>query len=245
MPASPARCSRFSCGSSIRISSWCRYRIFFLAAVLVGGRGSVLGSISARAFMTMIPELLRLFAELATSSHHQPHRRNRDAREIAFGAMIVIFLHVDPRGLAGLIENIWRTHRVSRTITIDCGIGPRPMPNEENNHFQGGQHVHIDQTYRTAHCRSRLRPRSPASAWRAQQGGTINLGMIGPLTVRSPSPASARSWAGRTPSTTSTPMAARRAQDAAPHARFRIQGRCRRRAVEESNCSRRAPLRQS
>lgn len=78
--------------------------IFFLAAVLVGGRGSVLGSILGAAFMTMIPELLRLFAEFATSSHSSRIGEIATLREVAFGALIVIFLHLDPRGLVGLIE---------------------------------------------------------------------------------------------------------------------------------------------
>jgi branched-chain amino acid transport system permease protein len=78
--------------------------IFFLAAVLVGGRGSVLGSILGAAFMTMIPELLRLFSEIAMSSHSSRIGEIATLREVAFGALIVIFLHLDPRGLVGLIE---------------------------------------------------------------------------------------------------------------------------------------------
>jgi branched-chain amino acid transport system permease protein len=78
--------------------------IFFLAAVLVGGRGSVLGSILGAAFMTVIPELLRLFAEIAAAGNHGRIGEIATMREVAFGALIVIFLHLDPRGLIGLIE---------------------------------------------------------------------------------------------------------------------------------------------
>src|SRR3546814_14633416 len=34
--------------------------IFFLAAIIVGGMGSILGAILGAAFMTMVPEVLRL-----------------------------------------------------------------------------------------------------------------------------------------------------------------------------------------
>lgn len=34
--------------------------IFFLAAIIVGGMGSILGSILGAVFMTMVPELLKL-----------------------------------------------------------------------------------------------------------------------------------------------------------------------------------------
>jgi branched-chain amino acid transport system permease protein len=80
--------------------------IFFLAAVLVGGRGSVLGSVLGAAFMTMIPELLRLFAEWSVSGNHGRIGEVATLREVAFGALIVIFLHLDPRGLVGLIEKL-------------------------------------------------------------------------------------------------------------------------------------------
>ena len=36
------------------------YSIFFLAAVIVGGMGTILGSILGAVFMTMVPELLKL-----------------------------------------------------------------------------------------------------------------------------------------------------------------------------------------
>jgi branched-chain amino acid transport system permease protein len=80
--------------------------IFFLAAVLVGGRGSVIGSVLGAVFMTMIPELLRVITELSVSSNNARIGEIATLREIAFGAMIVIFLHLDPRGLVGLIEKL-------------------------------------------------------------------------------------------------------------------------------------------
>jgi branched-chain amino acid transport system permease protein len=80
------------------------HSVFFLAAVVVGGQASTLGSILGAAFMTMMPEVLRDLLELVGS---------RDVagilspmREIIFGALIVGFLMFEPRGLAGLVNRL-------------------------------------------------------------------------------------------------------------------------------------------
>jgi branched-chain amino acid transport system permease protein len=78
--------------------------VFFLTAVLVGGRGSILGSILGAVFMTLLPELLRVGASAVLADASQYVGLLATAREFMFGALIVIFLHVDPRGLVGLIE---------------------------------------------------------------------------------------------------------------------------------------------
>jgi branched-chain amino acid transport system permease protein len=78
--------------------------VFYLTAVLVGGRGSILGSIMGAVFMTLLPELLRVGASAVLSDVSQYVGLLATAREFMFGALIVIFLHVDPRGLVGLIE---------------------------------------------------------------------------------------------------------------------------------------------
>ena len=83
--------------------------IFFLAAVIVGGMGSILGSILGAVFMTLIPEVLKLIvgwlpvalvggnATLVLSP----------IRTIVFGLMIVLFLIFEPHGLA----EVWRRIR--------------------------------------------------------------------------------------------------------------------------------------
>jgi len=78
--------------------------VFFLTAVLVGGRGSVLGSILGAVFMTLLPEILRVGASAVLSDVSNYVGLLATMREFLFGALIVIFLHVDPRGLVGLIE---------------------------------------------------------------------------------------------------------------------------------------------
>jgi branched-chain amino acid transport system permease protein len=78
--------------------------VFFLAAVVVGGRGSILGSIMGAVFMTIMPEILRFILEHVAGSGADLARLLSPLREIIFGALIVGFLIFEPRGLVGLVE---------------------------------------------------------------------------------------------------------------------------------------------
>jgi branched-chain amino acid transport system permease protein len=77
--------------------------VFFLAAVVVGGRASILGSILGAVFMTLMPEILQFVLRVVSGGANLavvivP------LREIIFGGLIVGFLLFEPRGLVGLIE---------------------------------------------------------------------------------------------------------------------------------------------
>ena len=78
--------------------------VFFLAAVVVGGRGTTLGSILGAIFMTMMPELIRFILEHAAGSEADMAGLLSPLREIIFGALIVGFLIFEPRGLVGLLK---------------------------------------------------------------------------------------------------------------------------------------------
>jgi len=80
------------------------HSVFFLAAVVVGGQASTLGSILGAAFMTMMPEVLRDLLELVGSKDVAGILS--PMREIIFGALIVTFLMFEPRGLAGLFDRL-------------------------------------------------------------------------------------------------------------------------------------------
>lgn len=80
--------------------------VFYLTAVLVGGRGSLLGAVLGATFMTMMPEALREIISIASGGSVSFASTLATMREFMFGALIVIFLHVDPRGLVGLIEKM-------------------------------------------------------------------------------------------------------------------------------------------
>ena len=81
--------------------------IFFLAAVIVGGMGTVLGSILGAVFMTLVPELLKLVVGCAAALAATPTLMLSPVRTIVFGALIIVFLIFEPHGLA----EIWRRIR--------------------------------------------------------------------------------------------------------------------------------------
>ena len=83
--------------------------IFFLAAVIVGGMGSILGSVLGAVFMTLVPELLKLIVgwlPLALFGGNAALILS-PVRTIVFGLMIVLFLIFEPHGLA----EVWRRIR--------------------------------------------------------------------------------------------------------------------------------------
>ena len=83
--------------------------VFFLAAVVVGGMGTMFGSFLGALFMTILPEALRALVDMIGANF--PLRAAlifAPLREIVFGLLLVFFLIFEPRGLV----HIW--HRVVR-----------------------------------------------------------------------------------------------------------------------------------
>jgi len=80
--------------------------IFFLAAIIVGGMGTILGAILGAVFMTMVPELLKLLVGWLPLGGNAAVILS-PVRTIVFGALIVGFLVFEPHGLA----EIWRRVR--------------------------------------------------------------------------------------------------------------------------------------
>jgi branched-chain amino acid transport system permease protein len=80
--------------------------IFFLAAIIVGGMGTLLGSVLGAVFMTLVPELLKLVVSWLPLSGNAAVILS-PVRTIVFGALIVGFLIFEPHGLA----EIWRRVR--------------------------------------------------------------------------------------------------------------------------------------
>jgi len=81
--------------------------IFYLAAIIVGGLGTTIGTIFGAFFMTLIPELLRAGVSLVALWAPSATEILSPVREIVFGALIVAFLVFEPHGLA----EIWRRVR--------------------------------------------------------------------------------------------------------------------------------------
>ncbi|WP_066702557.1 branched-chain amino acid ABC transporter permease [Curvibacter delicatus] len=80
--------------------------IFFLAAIIVGGMGTILGAILGAVFMTMMPELLKLVFDLLPNSTELTVFLS-PVRTIIFGLLIIGFLVFEPHGLA----EVWRRIR--------------------------------------------------------------------------------------------------------------------------------------
>ncbi len=81
--------------------------IFFLAAIIVGGMGTILGGILGAVFMTLVPELLKLGVGLLDGVIPDAVAILSPVRTIVFGALIVGFLVFEPQGLA----EMWRRTR--------------------------------------------------------------------------------------------------------------------------------------
>ncbi|WP_417683763.1 branched-chain amino acid ABC transporter permease [Roseibium sp.] len=81
--------------------------VFFLAAVVVGGRSSIIGSVLGAAFMTLIPDMLReILSLISPGGTANVAGLLSPLREIIFGALIVGFLMFEPRGLMGIVERL-------------------------------------------------------------------------------------------------------------------------------------------
>ncbi len=77
--------------------------IEYLAMIIVGGLGSILGSIYGAMFMVLVPELLKFGTEFIKNIPAFQHIF-APLREVVFGSLIVFFLIFEPRGLA----EMWR-----------------------------------------------------------------------------------------------------------------------------------------
>ncbi|MCA0405184.1 MAG: branched-chain amino acid ABC transporter permease [Proteobacteria bacterium] len=84
------------------------YSIFFLAAIIVGGMGSILGSILGAVFMTMVPEVLKIGVGVASPLLSDAVAVLSPVRTIVFGILIIGFLVFEPHGLAEIWSRIRR-----------------------------------------------------------------------------------------------------------------------------------------
>jgi branched-chain amino acid transport system permease protein len=86
------------------------YSIFisveFLAMILVGGLGSVFGSIYGAIFITLLPVLLRTIVEGLSVVFPELYGLFSAFKEVVFGAVIILFLIYEPEGIAKMWKNI-------------------------------------------------------------------------------------------------------------------------------------------
>lgn len=90
------------------IISWEKFTmdvsILYLAMIIVGGLGSIAGSIYGAFFMTFLPVAVRMFADLFGGVVPQVQKQLPAVEHAAFGLVIIIFLIFEPRGL----NRIWQ-----------------------------------------------------------------------------------------------------------------------------------------
>lgn len=85
--------------------------IQYIAMVLVGGMGSILGSILGAIFMTVLPEGIRLFRDALSQDFPFLITRLADLQASFYGLVIILFLIFEPKGLFGLwvkVKNYWQ-----------------------------------------------------------------------------------------------------------------------------------------
>jgi len=80
--------------------------IRYLAMIIVGGMGSILGSILGAIFMTMIPELIKSALGLLVNVFPMAMSFLFPMQQVIFGLLIVIFLVFEPHGLAEIWNRI-------------------------------------------------------------------------------------------------------------------------------------------
>ena len=81
--------------------------IFFLAAIIVGGMGTILGGILGAVFMTLVPEVLKIGVGWLPNPGEAAVML-APVRTIVFGVLIVGFLILEPHGLAEIWQRIRR-----------------------------------------------------------------------------------------------------------------------------------------
>jgi branched-chain amino acid transport system permease protein len=85
--------------------------IDYLAMVIIGGMGSILGSIFGAVFMTLLPEVLKLSATSLTGVYPQAFGLIASTRDIIFGLAVIFFLMYEPQGLARIwlrLKSYWK-----------------------------------------------------------------------------------------------------------------------------------------
>ena len=87
-----------------------------LGMIIIGGMGSILGSIFGAVFITLLPELLRLATGPLSASFPQLTTLFASLKMGVFGLAIVLFLVFEPDGMAArwhTIKNYWKLYPFS------------------------------------------------------------------------------------------------------------------------------------
>lgn len=80
--------------------------IQYLAMILIGGLGSIFGSILGAAFITLLPVGLNSVVDILTVYMPELYQMFSSFKEFVFGLAIILFLIFEPSGLAHIWQNI-------------------------------------------------------------------------------------------------------------------------------------------
>jgi len=86
--------------------------IQFLAMVIIGGMGSVLGSIFGAVFMTIVPEFLGYVTTVVKMQAPGYEQLFIPMKEVVFGGLIIVFLIFEPHGLAEIWNRVKSVFRL-------------------------------------------------------------------------------------------------------------------------------------
>jgi branched-chain amino acid transport system permease protein len=90
--------------------------IDYLGMIIIGGMGSILGSIFGAVFITLLPELLRIVSGALSGTFPALVELFASLKQGVFGLIIVLFLIFEPDGLAArwhTIKNYWKLYPFS------------------------------------------------------------------------------------------------------------------------------------
>ncbi|HEX4384851.1 MAG TPA: branched-chain amino acid ABC transporter permease [Myxococcales bacterium] len=82
--------------------------IDYLGMIIIGGLGSVLGTVLGATFITLLPELLRLASSAAASHYPGLVELFASLKMGVFGLVIILFLVFEPHGMAARIKSFQR-----------------------------------------------------------------------------------------------------------------------------------------
>lgn len=82
--------------------------VFYLAAVIVGGLGTVLGSVLGAMFVTFVPEVLRMVSHVSSQWFPGVAGLLLPMGQVVFGVLIIAFLVFEPHGLAAIWSRVRR-----------------------------------------------------------------------------------------------------------------------------------------
>lgn len=90
--------------------------IDYLGMIIIGGLGSILGSIYGAVFITLLPEILRLATSALAGSFPLLVAKLAAMKELIFGLFVVIFILFEPNGMASRwhsFKNYWKLYPFS------------------------------------------------------------------------------------------------------------------------------------